>query len=371
MGTEDRPGALITVAGLSSRMGEFKPLLPVGGVPLLEAGIRALRAGGVGPVYVVTGHRAADLRPLLARMDAVEIHNPRYAETDMFASVRLGLERAAADCGRLFLMPGDVALFRAYSVHAMDEAQREHDAGLVIPTCRETPGHPVLLGRDCIAHVLRHDGSMGLRGALDRYPGRRALLLLPDPGLLLDADTPEDYRRLLVYHRRRAIPDREGCMEILSWFRTPAGTVAHCEAVARTALDLAAGYNAAGGALNLRLVLAGALLHDLAKGHPDHARTGEAVLRALECPAVAAVGGAHTDLPSGALSPLDERALVYYADKITRGAQTVTLEERFSPALVRFRDNPAARAAAAVRLEAARRVEQALLEAGLPRPCSR
>ena len=165
MGTEDRPGALITAAGLSSRMGEFKPLLPVGGVPLLEAGIRALRAGGVGPVYVVTGYRAADLRPLLARMDAVEIHNPRYAETDMFASVRLGLERAAADCGRLFLMPGDVALFRAYSVHAMDEAQREHDAGLVIPTCRETPGHPVLLGRDCIAHVLRHNGTMGLRGA--------------------------------------------------------------------------------------------------------------------------------------------------------------------------------------------------------------
>ena len=29
MGTEDRPGALITAAGLSSRMGEFKPLLPV------------------------------------------------------------------------------------------------------------------------------------------------------------------------------------------------------------------------------------------------------------------------------------------------------------------------------------------------------
>ena len=86
---------------------------------------------------------------------------------------------------------------------------------------------------------------------------------------------------------------------------------------------------------------------------------------------MAAVVGAHTDLPTGALSPLDERALVYYADKITRGAQTVTLEERFSPALVRFRDNPAARAAAAVRLEAARRVEQALLEAGLPRPCSR
>ena len=371
MRTEDRPGALITAAGLSSRMGEFKPLLPVGGVPLLEAGIRALRAGGAGPVYVVTGHRAAELRPLLARAGAVEIHNPRYAVSDMFTSVRMGLERAAADCARLFFLPGDVALFRSYSVHAMDQAQRERGAGLVIPTYRGTTGHPVLLGRDCIAHVLRHDGTMGLRGALDRYSGRRELLPLPDPGLLLDADTPEDYRRLLRCYRRRAIPGREDCMEILTWFRTPPDTVAHCEAVARTALELAAGYNASGGTLNLRLVRAGALLHDLAKGHPDHARAGEAVLRALECPAVAAVVGAHTDLPSGALSPLDERAVVYYADKVTRGTQTVTLEERFSPALDRFRGNPAALAGVQVRLQTARRVEEALRGAGLSQLCIR
>ena len=52
-----RLGAVVSAAGRSSRMGDFKPLLPVGGLPLLETAIRALQAGGAEQIWVVTGHR--------------------------------------------------------------------------------------------------------------------------------------------------------------------------------------------------------------------------------------------------------------------------------------------------------------------------
>lgn len=53
--------ALIIAAGFGSRLrdiSESKPLTPVGGVPLLEIGIRQAAAAGATRVVVVTGHQA-------------------------------------------------------------------------------------------------------------------------------------------------------------------------------------------------------------------------------------------------------------------------------------------------------------------------
>ena len=355
-----RLGAVVSAAGRSSRMGDFKPLLPVGGLPLLETAIRALQAGGAEQIWVVTGHRAAELRPLLERTGAREVYNPAYADADLFASVRLGL-RAAAGCGRILFLPGDVALFRPHTVRTMAARQ----ADLVLPRCRGETGHPVLLGAACAGYVLDYGGPGGLRGALAHVPGRREILDVPDPGILLDADTPGDYRALLDYAAGRAVPDRAGCLEILAWYGTPAGVIAHCEAVADTALALCAAVNRAGGRLDPRLVQAGALLHDVAKGAPYHDRAGEALLRELDCPAVAALVGAHMALPPGGEDLLDERALVYYADKVTQGTRRVTLEERFARSGRRFGDDPAALAAAGERRRSALRVERNLRALGL------
>lgn len=364
MGAERPLGAVLTAAGRSIRMGRWKPLLPVGGVPLLETGIRALRAGGVQRIYVVTGHRAEELRPLLARLGAEEVHNPDYARTDMFASVRLGLERAAQDCGAVFLLPGDVALFRSHSVRTMEQLRRARGAELVIPRFRGERGHPVLLSPACIAHALAWSGAGGLRGALDAFSGPREHADLPDPGLLLDADTPADFQRLLDYRRVRGIPNRALCMDLLAWAGTPPEVVRHCEAVARTALALAEAVNAEGGRLSTRLVLAGALLHDIAKKSPRHDRAGAELLRMLDCPAPAAIVQAHMTLPPGAADRLDARSLVYYADKITWGTRRVALADRFAGLEARFAGAPAALAAARRRYADARRVEDRIRQAG-------
>jgi choline kinase len=65
--------ALIIAAGFGSRLrdiSESKPLTPVGGVPLLEIGIRQAAAAGATRVVVVTGHQA----------DAIEAALPRLAD---------------------------------------------------------------------------------------------------------------------------------------------------------------------------------------------------------------------------------------------------------------------------------------------------
>ena len=59
-------GALIPAAGLSSRMGRFKPLLPLGGSTFLDQLLHTMRAAGVGPVVIVTGWHAEEIEAHLA-----------------------------------------------------------------------------------------------------------------------------------------------------------------------------------------------------------------------------------------------------------------------------------------------------------------
>ena len=54
--------AIVLAAGLSSRMGLFKPLLTLGGEPLIQRVIDALvESGGISDVIVVTGYRGEEL----------------------------------------------------------------------------------------------------------------------------------------------------------------------------------------------------------------------------------------------------------------------------------------------------------------------
>lgn len=121
---------------------------------------------------------------------------------------------------------------------------------------------------------------------------------------------------------------------------------AHSRAVAAEARRIA-------GALPLAIDTAklesAALLHDIARAEPNHAACGGEWLRELGYDNAAALVERHHDWDGGAL---DERAVLYIADKCVREDRRVTLEERFAGSAARCQD-AAARAAHRRRYEAA------------------
>lgn len=58
--------ALIPAAGLSSRMGDFKPLLPFRGKTVIESSVESALSGGADSVTVVTGYRSEEIEGTLA-----------------------------------------------------------------------------------------------------------------------------------------------------------------------------------------------------------------------------------------------------------------------------------------------------------------
>jgi HD superfamily phosphohydrolase YqeK len=176
----------------------------------------------------------------------------------------------------------------------------------------------------------------------------------------MDADRPEDYQLLLQYAKDRNIPTTEVCKDIRKWFQTPEQVSAHCERVSEVAVEWAQKLTQAGHPLNIPLVRAGALLHDVAKGagHRHHASIGGEWLADLGYLSVAEVVAAHTDLPEEAMDLLDERAVVHLADKLVQKQSDVTIDQRFQTVIDRFADTPEALEAALRRKQTAQRLQQ-------------
>jgi hypothetical protein len=135
------------------------------------------------------------------------------------------------------------------------------------------------------------------------------------------------------------IPGDAECFRLLAEKGTPPAVVDHCRAVTAKADDVAAALLAQGALVNPALIHAGALVHDIAKGAPGHAKVGASYLAEAGYPRVAQIVADHEWLPEPIR--IDESAVVYFADKLIQGTTEVTLEERFAASLEKCRNDTA------------------------------
>lgn len=120
------------------------------------------------------------------------------------------------------------------------------------------------------------------------------------------------------------IPFPPQIANLLARFHTPAHVIAHSEAVAQCAEELAGQVPFP---VNTKLLLAACRLHDIARTQPNHARAGADILTREGYPDIAALVAVHHDLPENASA---EAALLYLADKLVQGTNRVTLAQRFA-----------------------------------------
>lgn len=194
-------GAVIVAAGLSSRMGDFKPMMSMGAISVAQRVVATLRQAGAEKIVVVTGHNADMLERHLAGADLIFLRNESYRTTHMFDSAKIGLRYMLGKCARVLFTPVDIPLFTAQTVEALLASGAE----LACPVYRGEQGHPILLSSAVIESVLNDNGEGGLAGALSRCKKTQRFIEVDDPGILHDADTQEDYRALLKLHNSQLI----------------------------------------------------------------------------------------------------------------------------------------------------------------------
>ena len=356
----DNVAAVILAAGFSSRMGEFKPLLDLAGMTVLERTVGLFRRAGVRDVRVVTGHRAEELAPLLEQLGVREVRNPRYQD-GMFASVKAGVATIGEDTDAFFVHPVDLPLVRPATVTKLIEAFDRQEAGIVYPVFNELRGHPTLIAGWLAPEILQWGGSGGVRGVLVQWERIAHETEVADEQVLRDMDTPEDYRSLRERAKRSHIPSEAECRVLLDdLFRVEPHIVRHGKAVAEVAVRLGEELNRAGCRLDMPLLAAAGLLHDLARKEPNHAQTGARYLREMGFDAVAELVATHMDISVSEGEPIGAAEVIYLADKVVQGERRVPITERFSATMERHAHDPAARGRIASRLSAALHVQNRL-----------
>jgi len=322
--------AIILSAGYSSRMGdEFKPLLPFGDATVLERDVALFRDAGILDVRVVIGHRAAELMPLLERLQARPVMNERYAD-GMFSSVTAGVASLGDEVEAFFLLPVDIPLVRRQTISLLADAFWRGSGKILYPVFSDRRGHPPLISACYREEIIAWTGEGGLKSFLSLHDAEAVNIATNDESILLDMDTIAEYDRLRSTWRENAIPSAAECEQLLvKTFSAEMPLLEHCRRVARLSVFLAKKLNEAGCRLDVDLIEAAALLHDLAKGKQNHASEAARILDSMGYADIARIVAAHMDITVDAGGPIVGAEVVYLSDKMVSRNRCVSVEERF------------------------------------------
>lgn len=204
-----RTGAIIVAAGAACGEDGFSPMKKLGTVSVIERIIMTFQQAEADYIVVVTGAKAEALEHCVARYNCICLRNPEYESTQMLDSAKIGLRYLQNICDQFLLTPADTPLFTVRTVKMLKEA------GLpaAIPLCGGQEGHPIILSREAVDHVLSYEKEGGIRGALDTWQDGITYLEVSDPGTLFDTDTPNGCEALLKHHNKQLLrPELKVCL---------------------------------------------------------------------------------------------------------------------------------------------------------------
>jgi len=187
-------GGIILAAGGSSRFGEPKQLLLWKGQPLIRhVAVAALKAG-LTPVVVVVGSSAEEVRAVLNDLPLRIVNNINWL-TGLSSSIQGGISSLPKEVGGIVFLQGDQPQIPHSLITKLVEAHQTTLNPIVAPQINGQRGNPVLFDSRTFTWLLSLIGDSGGRELFGQFPIQ--WVIWHDPRLLLDIDTPEDYRKFL------------------------------------------------------------------------------------------------------------------------------------------------------------------------------
>lgn len=192
--------AVVLAAGLSSRMGRTKAILPLGPrETFLTRILHTLHAAEVADAVVVLGHDADAVRRSLEEhgLSPRLVLNTAF-QSGQFSSVVAGIN--AIDhpgVTGVLLCLVDVPLVSVSTVRAVLDRRRESGAPIVRPARGRDHGHPVLIDRALFGEIRSADPARGLKPVVRAHLSSIGDVPVDDDGAFFDIDTPAEYASAL------------------------------------------------------------------------------------------------------------------------------------------------------------------------------
>ena len=179
---------VVLAAGASTRMGEQKLLLQLGGEPIVRRTVRQVCETDVDDVLVIVGYEREKVLEALEGLPIRHALNDKYQE-GMGTSFRTAIEHIGGSDAALFAL-ADQPFVTTEHYRAILHAFREQAPAIVGVRYGDVTAPPHMFSKELFPELaaLVH----GARPVIERHSDRRIVLQFPAE-LLQDIDTPEDY----------------------------------------------------------------------------------------------------------------------------------------------------------------------------------
>lgn len=178
-----KTAAIVLAAGASTRLGETKQLIRLGGETLLERAVRVAREAGCAPVVIVLGANAAAIVARCVFGDAMVTVNADWSE-GMSASIGCGIATVAGEVEGAIVMACDQPAVTAEHLRALRAS-----GGTMASAYAGRHGVPAFFPAAVFDDLLELRGDAGARTMLQMASA------VPLPHGELDIDTREELER--------------------------------------------------------------------------------------------------------------------------------------------------------------------------------
>lgn len=179
-------------------MGCCKQLLPLDGVPAVMHCLETLHRGGIEAVIVVVGGPYREqVASALETRGVLLAHNLDLAG-DMASSLSCAIPLLSENCAGVALLPADIPCVLPTTISRLRKTFLLDPTRIVIPSYRMRRGHPIFMPTDVFANLI---AQTTLREVVAAHAANIIHMAVDDEGILLDMDTPQDYRELNEHGR--------------------------------------------------------------------------------------------------------------------------------------------------------------------------
>lgn len=189
--------AILLAAGESSRMGQPKPLLPWGNLPLIQYQVASLSEASTSPIVVVLGHNSEDITPYVLSSPTLQtVINHDYPKGKT-TSIRLGVSQVRDDVDGILLLAVDQPRPSELVRRVIEEHLRSGSL-ITHPTHNGRGGHPIIFAGSLKQELLAiTEEQQGIREVVARHQDSVRTVAVESPIAMVDLNTIDDYERAL------------------------------------------------------------------------------------------------------------------------------------------------------------------------------
>lgn len=330
---------LIVVAGLSSRMNDFKPLMKIENKPLIINTINSLKRCNIEDINIVVGYRGNDIEECVKNENVNIIYNSGYHSNFMYDSFKIGLDKIKDRCDGIIFLPGDVGFVSKYTIDLLINEINKKENKIVYPIYKDEVGHPPIISSKCFDYLLNYDGKSGLMGGMDYFKMESKKINTPDKFILYDMDYKRDFYKVKYDFENREILCDKDCICLLSYFNVAKRIINHGKKVKEICEDISKLINSKKNIIDINLINAASILHDIKRHEQNHSQVGANLLDSLGYKKIANVVRSHMKLEKGMKDLINENTILYYGDKLVEEDKFVGLDNRFKEKLNKYKDN--------------------------------